>query len=85
MPLPTKIRLGPMSLTVGLQLGEGKKRTGRVLGFAIQTHSNQSSIEQMFRQDYHGWHPYNAANGPFKDIRWLDKHGAMDFHYHVPK
>lgn len=83
--LPLKVRLGPLSVGVGLQFGASKKHKGRVLGFAIQTHAHESSIRQVLRQDYHDWHPYNPNSGPFKDIRWLDKQGVMDFHYHVPK
>ncbi len=85
VPLPMKIRLGPMSLSVGLQFGQ-KRGTGRVLGFAIQTRPGAEYIKQMFRQDSHDWHPFQSTQRrAWKDIRWLDRSGAKYFHYHVPK
>ncbi|MFN9433862.1 MAG: RHS repeat-associated core domain-containing protein, partial [Planctomycetota bacterium] len=82
VPLPIKVRLGPIQVGVTLQFGASKKHKGRVLGIAVQTADNESAITQVFRQDYHEWH---VQSGPSEDTRWNDNTGKFKFHYHVPK
>ena len=78
-----KLRIGPMSVTLAIQIGSASGQAGRVIGFAVQTETNDSSQRWLFRQDYHDWH---ILTGPAKDVRWKDStNGKYNFHYHVNK
>jgi RHS repeat-associated protein len=90
IPIPfAKIPLGHLNVGLSLQIGSPAKQQGRLIGFAVMTSSHESSIHQIFRQDYHEWHNYSGTI--FDDIRWQDQQvkwnggRTFNFHYHVPK
>jgi hypothetical protein len=95
IPLPgVKVKLGPMTVGLAIQIGSPSKYSGRLLGFAIQTDIKDASSLQVLRQDYHS--PHHNPTSPRKqdqDFTWNDdyteyvykKITTFKFHYHVPR
>lgn len=91
IPLPLTVRVGPKKFGVSIQFGQGRARSGRVLGFGIQAAAGKT-VQQILRQDYH---PFHAPTTPSaiasaqsgKEFEWLDNrvYYPFKFHYHVTK
>jgi hypothetical protein len=95
IPLPgVKVKLGPITVGLAIQIGSPSKYSGRLLGFAVQTDIKEASSLQVLRQDYH--RPHNNSVSPRnqdQDFTWNDdytkyvynKITTFKFHYHVPR